>query len=103
MGNTASAAGRLWDARDARELGAGDFEGKGHFEMEAGYGFGFGPGRSTLTPYAGTTFGEETARTVRTGARWEIGPDIALGLEASRHEYAGEASGDVMLSAAVRF
>ena len=71
--------------------------------MEAGYGFGFGPAQGVLTPYAGATFSEGASRTMRTGARWQLGPDAVLGLEGSRQESGDESSGEVRLRAALRF
>ena len=41
---------------------------------------------------------------MRTGTRWQIGPDAVLGLEGSRQTSdAGEAANQLMLRAAVRF
>ena len=36
-----------------------------------------------LTPYAGVTLGDAGNRTVRTGTRWQLGPDVVVGLEAT--------------------
>ena len=103
-GSTGSASERLWSARDARGLGAGgEFEGSGRLAMEAGYGFGAGPARGVLTPYAGATFGEGASRTLRTGARWEFGPDVVLGLEGTVQESGDESSSELRLRAALRF
>ena len=57
-----------------------------------------------LTPYAGLTVGDEAGRGVRTGARWRLGPDTVLGLEAVRRgDGAGEAGNEVRLRAVLRF
>ena len=43
-------------------------------------------------------------RAVRTGIRWQLGPDAVLGLEGSRQaSEAGEADNRLMLKAALRF
>ena len=43
-------------------------------------------------------------RAVRTGTRWQLGPDAVLGLEGSRQaSEAGEADNRQMLKAALRF
>ena len=57
-----------------------------------------------LTPYAGVTLGDAGARTVRTGTRWQLGPDTVVGVEATRQASdTGEAANQVMLRAALRF
>ena len=84
-GRTESAAGRLWSAQDARGLGAdNEFEADSRLEMEAGYGLGLPGSRGVLTPYAGMTLGDAGARAVRTGTRWQLGPDAVFGLETTR-------------------
>ena len=72
--------------------------------MDAGYSFELGPSRGVLTPYAGLTLGEESARTMRGGARWRFGPDLSVGLEATRSESAGaDVQSEVRLQGALRF
>ena len=84
-GRTESATERLWSARDATALGAeSEFEADRRLAVDAGYGVGLAHGRGVLTPYAGLTLGEAGARTVRTGARWQLGTDAVLGLETTR-------------------
>ena len=57
-----------------------------------------------LTPYAGMTLGDAGNRTVRTGIRWQLGPDTVVGVEATRQASdAGEADNQVMLRAALQF
>ena len=104
-GRTASATERLWSARDASALGAdGEFEADRRLAIDAGYGIGLRHGRGVLTPYAGLTLGDAGARTVRTGARWRLGPDAVLGLETTRQaSRAGEAGNQLMLRVALRF
>ena len=51
--------------------------------MDAGYGFGLPGNRGVLTPYAGMTFGDAGERAVRTGTRWQLGPDAVVSVEAS--------------------
>ena len=104
-GRTGSAAERLWSARDARALGANSgFEAAGQLAIDAGYGVGLPGSRGVLTPYAGMTFGDAGARTMRTGARWQWGPDTVVGVEATRQaSNADEAENQLMLRAALRF
>ena len=104
-GRTGSATERLWSAHDARGLGAdNEFEAAGQLAMDAGYRVGLPGNRGVLTPYAGMTLGDAGARTMRTGTRWQLGPDAVLGLEASRQTSdAGEADNQLMLRAALRF
>ena len=103
-GRTGSAAERLWSAHDARALGAdNEFEADSRIAIDAGYGFGLPGNRGVLTPYAGTTLGDAGTRTVRTGTRWQIGPDAVLGLEGARHTSdASEAANELRLRAALR-
>ena len=104
-GQTGSAAGRLWSAHDARAFGSDqDFEASGRLEIDAGFGFGLPGNRGVLTPYAGLALGEAGDRTVRAGTRWQLGPDVVVGLEATRQTSdAGEAANQLMLRAALRF
>ena len=84
-GRTGSATERLGSAHDARGLGAGnEFEADSRLAFDAGYGFGLPGNRGVLTPYAGLELGDAGSRTVRTGARWQVGPDAVLGLEGTR-------------------
>ena len=105
-GRTASAVQRLWSAPDASALGAGgEFEGgDARLVFDAGYGVGLGHGRGVLTPYAGLVLGDAGGRTVRTGARWQVGADAVLGLEGTRRTSGtGEAGNELMLRVALRF
>ena len=105
-GQTGSATERLWSARDASALATDqEFEAASRLEMDAGYGFGLPGNGGVLTPYAGMTLGESASRTVRTGARWQLGPDAVLGLEGNADSRAthGEAANQVSLRAALRF
>ena len=90
-GNAANDAERLWQARDASELGlAEDFEAEARLEAEFGYGFSVGGMPGVMTPYAGFTAAGSESRAVRTGARWRIAPDATLNLEAARSEGAND-------------
>ena len=102
-GRTGSATEQLWSARDATALGTDRvFEGDARLAVDAGYGVGLGHG--VLTPYAGLTLGDAGSRTVRTGTRWQLGPDIVVGLEATRQTSdASEGANEVRLRAALRF
>ena len=104
-GQTGSAAERLWSAHDATALGAdSEFEADSQLAIDAGYGIGFAGNRGVLTPYVGMTLGDGGNRTVRTGTRWQLGPDVVVGLEATRQTSdADEAANELMLRAALRF
>ena len=104
-GRTGSAAERLWSAHDARALGEDSgFEAGSRLALDAGYGFGLAHRRSVLTPYAGLTLGDAGNRTVRTGTRWQLGPDAVVALEGFRQASdAGEADNRLMLRVALRF
>ena len=104
-GRTGGATERLWSAHDATTLVAeSKFEPTGRLAVDVGYGFGLPGNRSVLTPYAGMTFGDAGERTLRTGTRWQLGPDAVLGIEGSRKASdAGEADNEVRLKAALRF
>ena len=89
-GNAANDAERLWQARDAGELGvAEDFEAQARLEGELGYGLALRRMPGVVTPYAGFTAAGAMRRSYRTGARWSIAPDATLRLEAARSEGAG--------------
>ena len=104
-GQTGSAAERLWSAHDATALGAdSEFEAGSSLQMDAGYGLGLPGNRGVLTPYAGMTFGDAGNRTVRTGTRWQWGPDTVVGVEATRQASdASEPANELKLRAALRF
>ena len=60
--------------------------------------------RGVLTPYVGMTLGDGGNRTVRTGTRWWLGPDVVVALEATRQTNGtGDADNEVRLRVAVRF
>ena len=105
IGAAGSGTEGLWAARDARALAPdGRFRAGRRVEAEVGYGIGFTHRRGVVTPYAGRTLGEDEHRTWSTGARWQLAPEVALGLEASGGA-GGEGSGDraLMLRAQARF
>ena len=104
-GRTGSAAERLWSAHDARALGEdSEFEADSRLVIDAGYGIGLAHRRGVLTPYAGLTLGDAGNRTVRTGTRWQLGPDAMVALEGFRQtSRAGEADNRLMLRVALRF
>ena len=104
-GRTGSATERLWSAQKPGELGGdSEFEAASRLEMDAGYGFGLPHGRGVLTPYAGLALGEAGERTVRAGTRWQFGPDVVVGLDATRQTSdASEAANQLKLKAALRF
>jgi hypothetical protein len=104
-GRTGSAADRLWSAHDARELGAdSEFEADSRIAIDTGYGFGLPHGHGVLTPYTGMTLGDAGTRTMRAGTRWQLSPDVVVGLEATRQTSdAGEDANELRLRAALRF
>ena len=84
-GAPASDTERLWGATDARALDPNrDFDAEGRLEAQVGYGMVLPHDRGLITPYAGLTLADEGSRTMRTGARWDIAPNAALGVEATR-------------------
>ena len=83
---------------------SGEFEAEGRLEAQIAYGFALAQSRSVLTPYGGFTLGNAGSRTMRGGARWTFGADVATTLEATRSKnQAGEAANEVRLGAAPRF
>ena len=104
-GQTGSAAEQLWSAHDARAFGSDqEFEASSRLEMDAGYGFGLPGNRGVLMPYAGLALGEAGDRTVRAGTRWQFGPDVVVGLVATRQASdASEPANELTLKAALRF
>ena len=96
-GNAASAAARLWSARDAGGLArADDFEAKSRLEAELGYGVGAPHGPGLVTPYAGLTLSGGAHRALRTGVRWNASQSATMSLEASRE---GQGSGEAPANA----
>ena len=80
-GAAQSGTEQLRSLRDSGELGGdSEFEAESRLEGEIGYGLGLGHTPGVVTPFAGITLGD--GRRVRTGARWQVSPDAALGVEA---------------------
>ena len=92
-GRAASAAGRLWSARDAAGLAPDrTFEPGSRLEAELGYGVGAPHGPGLVTSYAGLTLSGGAHRALRTGLRWNASQSATMSLEASREaQGAGEA------------
>ena len=105
LGNATSRGEQLWGAADARGLASGgDIEASSRLDTEVGYGLGLAHGRGVLTPYAALGLGGSGSRTTRLGTRWDIGPEVALGVEASREQGGVEApEHTLMLRAHMRF
>ena len=106
-GTPSSGVERLWSARDAAGLApGGEFEATRRLNAELGYGLGAPRGLGVVTPYAGLSLAEGDGRAWRTGARWQVMPDLTLGLEATLKE---AADGDeapqhgLMLRGAIRW
>ena len=106
-GRTGSATEQLWGARDARALSpeGGEFEPSGRLAMDAGLRTSVSRhGRGVLTPYAGMTLGEAVEPDdERRGEVAALGPDIAVGVEATRDDTGETSSSGIQLRAALRF
>ena len=104
-GRTGSTTDRLWSAHDASRLGADDeFEAEGTIAIDAGYGVGLAHRHDVITPYASLTLGDGGTRTIRTGLRWQVAPDVAFGIEGTRRvDTTNEGENEVRLQAALRF
>ena len=86
-GSSGSQSEPLWGSRDVSEIGQdAKFEATGRLEAELGYGFGVPWTRGVVTPYTGVSLSEGSSRTVRAGARWNLGPEAVLGFEGTRGE-----------------
>ena len=99
----ASETDPLWSAADMRALAPGGaFEATRRLDAEVGYGFGAPLG--VVTPYAGLGLADGAGRAWRAGARWNVAPDVTLGLEGTHSESAGTApERGVMLHGAMRW
>ena len=106
-GTPSSGVERLWSARDAAGLVRDDdFEAERRLEGEVGYGFGAPRGLGVVTPYAGLTLADGGGRAWRMGARWQVMPDLTLGLEGTRREAANDDEAPqhgLMLRGAIRW
>ena len=71
--------------------------------MEAGYGFGLGQDRGVLTPYAAMTLGDEAGGTVRGGARWKLGQNVQMNIEATRQTTDNKHDTELRAEARVQF
>ena len=98
---------RLWSARDAAGLAPDEgVEATRRLDAELGYGLGVSGGLGLLTPYGGLSLADGGGRVWRLGTRWNVAPDVTLGLEGTRDE---EANGNepprygLMLRGAVRW
>ena len=105
-GAASSGVERLWSLSSARGLARDDdFETGRRLEAEVGYGLGLGGPRDVLTPYAGLSHPSDGNRVYRTGARWTLGPDTALRLEAAHEARSDDESpaNSLMLRTVVRW
>ena len=83
IGAPTSGVERLWLLSDAGSLAPeGDFRARRRFEAELGYGFRPAGTIGVVTPYTGVSIANGGSRTYRTGARWVLGSDATLWLEA---------------------
>ena len=88
IGTPTSGVERLWLLSDAGSLAPeGDFRARRRFEAELGYGFRLAGTSGVMTPYSGISIANGGSRAYRTGARWVLGSDATLWLEAG-HEVA---------------
>ena len=105
-GTPSSGVERLWSARDAAGLVRDDdFEAERRLEGEVGYGFSAPRGLGVVTPYAGLSLADGGGRAWRMGARWQVMPDLTLGLEGTRREAANDEAPQhgLMLRGAIRW
>ena len=99
-GNASSGVDQIWSPQGTHGLSdEEEFEAESRLQGEIGYGLSLSRIPGVVTPYTGMTLGEAGERAWRTGARWQVGANGALGLEASS---AGEDTG-VSLRARLRF
>ena len=109
VGAAASAAERLWAARDAPGLVPEDgFEASRSLRAEAGYGMPVLGGRFTGTPNAGVGLDGDGAREARVG--WRLTPaaqdaaDLEVSLDAAHRETGeGAPAGSLMLKGTIRW
>ena len=96
-GADSSGMERMWSLPDATGLaGVEDFDATRRLDAEVGYGVGLRGGLGVVTPYAGIRLGDEGARTWRIGARWELAPEVHLGLDAARYARDEQAANDTV-------
>ena len=101
VGSAASGVERLRSLEDAAGLGGnGTFDAKRALEAELGYGLAVKG--TTLTPFTGLTLSEGGQR-LRAGARWKVGTDATLSLEATRDENEAEPRHGLEFRAAIRW
>ena len=90
-GAATGGAERLWGFRDARAFAANEeLDAQGRLDTEIAYGFGAFGGRGLATPYAGLGLSQDGDRTWRAGARWSLGPVLAMSLDGTRREPAND-------------
>ena len=105
VGADGSEVERLYGLEHTRGLAEDrDFEAERRLEAEVGYGL-LAPYRGVWTPYAGLSWAEDGRRTHRVGARWDLAPGAALGLESMRQRGRGDdaASAEVMFRTELRW
>ena len=86
-GAASGGAERLWGFRDARSFAENEeLDAQGRLDTEIAYGFGAFGGRGVATPYAGFGLSQDGDRTWRAGARWSLGPVLAMSLDGTRRE-----------------
>ena len=104
-GAAASGAGRLWGLPDAASLApaAAPPSPGARLAAELSYGLDAPGGSGALTPYAGLGVAEAGDRTWRAGARWSLGPTLAMSLDATRLERAGGNAPDHGLAFRARY
>ena len=90
-GTPSSGVERLWSARGTAGLVRDeDFEATRRLDAELGYGLGAPRGLGLVTPYAGLSLADGGGRAWRTGARWQVAPDVTFGFEGTRSEPAND-------------
>ena len=104
-GAVGGGTGQLWSVTDPQGLARDrEFEAERRLEAEVGYGLSVPRNHGVVTPYAGLSVWEARNRAWRTGARWQLAPELALGLEVSGGTAAGgDADRVLTLRAQARF
>ena len=105
-GAASSGVDRLWSLRDTGSPAEQDgFRPRARLETEMGYGFRAPGGYGTVTPRAGLSLAGRGERLWRLETRWQVSPDAAVSIEATRREAANDNQPDhgLTLRAALRW
>ena len=89
-GWTESRIGQLWSQPDTGLKVKQGAQHQTRIALQAGYGLGLGADHGVLTPYAGVTLSNGAKQTVRGGARWKLGPELEMNIEAVHEDPGSE-------------